>query len=97
MLDESTIAKIKNIMFQFLDPKKDKVFIFGSRATGKGRKFSDIDIGIECHDKISEKLVGDIKEKFEESDLPYMIDVVNFSHVSDTFKKVSMQKIIYLN
>lgn len=97
MLDEITISEIKKIIFQFLNPQKDKVFIFGSRAIGNGRKFSDIDIGIESHKKISEELVEDIQEKFEESDLPYTVDVVNFSQVSDRFRDVAKQKIIYLN
>ena len=46
MLDQKTISEIKRIVFQFLNRKTDKVFLFGSRAMGNGRKFSDIDIGI---------------------------------------------------
>jgi predicted nucleotidyltransferase len=49
MLDTATVAEIKNILFKFLDPQKDMVFIFGSRAVGKARKFSDIDIGIKSN------------------------------------------------
>jgi len=30
---------IKDIVFKFIDPSKYKIFIFGSRATGKARKF----------------------------------------------------------
>ncbi len=97
MLDEVTIAEIKKIIFQFLNPQESKVFIFGSRATGGGRKFSDIDIGIKSKKQIDSLLLSDIKEAFEESNIPYTVDVVDFSHVSDRFRDISFQKIIYLN
>ena len=73
------------------------MFIFGSRATGGGRKFSDIDIGIKSKKQIDSLLLSDIKEAFEESNIPYTVDVVDFSHVSDRFRDISFQKIIYLN
>ena len=38
--------EIKKLIFQFLDSKKHKAFIFGSRAVGKAKKYSDYDIGI---------------------------------------------------
>ncbi len=97
MLDEVTIAEIKKIIFQFLNPKKDKVFIFGSRAIGNGRKFSDIDIGIKSSREIDLLLLSDLQEAFEESDIPYTVDVVDFSQVSDRFRELAKQKIINLN
>ena len=97
MLDNITISEIKKIIFQFLNPQKDKVFVFGSRATGGSRKFSDVDIGVKSNKQIDLSLLSDIEEAFEESDIPYTVDVVDFSQVSDRFKEVSKQKIIYLN
>ncbi|PIP63804.1 hypothetical protein COW97_00565 [Candidatus Roizmanbacteria bacterium CG22_combo_CG10-13_8_21_14_all_34_12] len=97
MLDTVMVLQIKNILFKFLDPQKNKVFIFGSRAIGKARKFSDIDIGIKSEKEINTLLLSDIKEAFEESNIPYTVDVVDFSQVSDKFNEVAKQKIIYLN
>jgi len=97
MLDKATVTEIKNILFKFLDPQKDKTFIFGSWATGNSRKFSDIDIGVKSHKKISEGVISNIQEEFEESDLPYTVDVVDFFQASDTFRDVAFQKIIKLN
>ncbi|MEK9169494.1 MAG: nucleotidyltransferase domain-containing protein, partial [Patescibacteria group bacterium] len=88
---------IKNILFKFLDPQKDKVFIFGSRAVGKARKFSDIDIGVKSERQISLSLLSDIEEAFEESNIPYTVDVVDFSAISKNFENVAIQKIIKLN
>ena len=97
MLDTATVAEIKNILFKFLDPQRDKAFIFGSRAVGKARKFSDIDIGIKSEKEINSLLLSDIEEAFEESNIPYTVDVVDFSQVSDKFKELAEQKIINLN
>ena len=97
MLDTVTIAEIKKILFKFLDPQKDRVFIFGSRAIGGARKFSDIDIGVKSEKQIDSLLLSDIEEAFEESDIPYTVDVVDFSQVSDKFKELAEQKIINLN
>lgn len=97
MLDKVTVSKIKKIIFQFLDPQKDRVFIFGSRAIGNGRKFSDIDIGVKSNKQINSITLSDIEEAFEESNIPYTVDVVDFSQVSANFNEVAKQKIIYLN
>jgi len=97
MLDQKTINTLKEIIFRFLDRKKDKVFIFGSRAEGKGRRFSDIDIGIEASKEVPWHQLVAIEEMLEQSDLPYTIDVVDFSTVSEKFKKLAKEKIISLN
>lgn len=97
MIDQKTKKEVKKIIFRFLDPKKYKVFIFGSRALGGGRKFSDIDIGIKSKEEIDSSTLSDIQEAFEESNLPYNVDVVDFSSVSNQFRDVAEAKIIYLN
>ncbi|OGK22155.1 hypothetical protein A2866_06775 [Candidatus Roizmanbacteria bacterium RIFCSPHIGHO2_01_FULL_39_8] len=97
MLDQKTTREIKKIVFHYLDPKRDKIFIFGSRAIGEHRKFSDIDLGIESKRKIPALIIEDLKEALEESDIPFTIDVVNFTEVSSRFRSVAKQKIIYLN
>jgi len=73
------------------------VYLFGSQVEKKQSAFSDIDIGIETKRKIRGSTIEEIKELFEESDIPYTVDVVDFSDVSDKFKKVAKQKVIYLN
>ncbi len=54
-----------------------RVYIFGSRATGKNHPFSDVDILIEGEVSMETSLkLGFIKEFFEESNFPYKIDLV---------------------
>lgn len=96
-MDTSVIASIKKITFRFLDPKDFKVFIFGSRALGTNRKFSDIDLGIESEKEIPVGLKFEMEEAFENSDLPYKVDIVDFSKVSEDFKNIAKKKVIDLN
>lgn len=97
MIDTATLSEIKKIIFQFIDKSIDKVFIFGSRATNQARKFSDIDIGIEGEKQIELWKMAEIKDAFEESNLPYKVDVVDFALTSKKFQNIAKKKIIELN
>lgn len=90
---EKIERQIKNIIFRFLDRQKYQVFIFGSRATGKSRKFSDYDIGILGKKPVLSEDKILIEEALEESDIPYKVEIIDFSSVSDKFKKMALAKI----
>ncbi len=90
---QSPENEIKNIIFQFLDPEEYGVFIFGSRATGKAKKYSDYDIGILGTKSVPLNILAKINEALEESNLPYRVDVVDFSLVSKDFKEIALSKI----
>ena len=84
---------IKEIIFRFLDPKEYKVFIFGSRITRKAEKYSDYDVGIIGKKSVPSVTKVLIEEALEKSDLPYRVDIVDFSLVSSGFRKVALSKI----
>lgn len=62
------------------------VFIFGSRVKGTAAKYSDLDICLK--DDISPYEYELLKEKFENSDLPFTVDIVEYNRVSNSFKKI---------
>lgn len=95
-LDNNTKKTLAKIVFRHIKPGDAKVFIFGSRATGKNRKYSDVDLGILSKFEIPVTTKFDLEEDFDQSNLPYRVDVVDFSKVSDNFKEVAMRNIIYL-
>ena len=82
------------IVHEYLPDDSYKTFIFGSRASGKNRKFSDIDLGINGPKPLTPKEYVRIQGALEESDLPYHVDLVDFNKVSDTFKRISLSSII---
>lgn len=95
-MDDQTYKTIKDIINEHLDPKEHKAFIFGSRATGDFRKYSDFDIGV-TGDRLKATVYFDLESAFEESDLPYTVDVVDFNDLSEEFINVAMKQVIPLN
>jgi predicted nucleotidyltransferase len=62
--------------FGLLEIRPLRVFIFGSRSRGSFKKYSDIDLFVESDSKINNKDLNKVKEYFEESKLPYKVDLV---------------------
>ena len=77
--------------------KKGKVYAFGSRYKNNNRKFSDFDIAIDTGEKLSFEFLTALKDAFEESDLPYRVDIIDYNNISDKFKNIvdSGNEIIY--
>ena len=83
------IEEFDKILRGFAENENVKIFVFGSRAREDNYPASDIDVGVlfgegerETRFKISL-----LREKFENSNIPQKVDVVNLNEVSDDFKK----------
>ena len=63
-----------------------KAVTFGSRVQGTAKKFSDIDIALIGTDKIGWRELEKIKDAFSESDMPLIVDIIDYNSVSDSFK-----------
>jgi len=65
-----------------------EVRAFGSRVTGTAKKHSDLDlaiVGTRVQDAETMRL---LREAFEESDLPFRVDVIDWHAISDKFRAV---------
>lgn len=85
---------IKKIIFKHLSPKKYKIFVYGSRATGRARKWSDYDIGVIGNRPISTMTKVVIEDELEDSGVPVNVEVVDFHDVSQDFKRIALLKTI---
>ncbi len=65
-----------------------KVWVFGSRAKGSALFNSDLDVALECKTKIAQKFLIQLKTDFEESRLPYKVDVLDIKSVEPYFKEI---------
>lgn len=65
-----------------------KVYIFGSRANGKYKKFSDIDLLYTSNSSqtIPTSLISQILIKIEESNFAYKIDLVNELELATSYR-----------
>ncbi|MFC1566841.1 nucleotidyltransferase family protein [bacterium] len=65
-----------------------EVRIFGSRVNGTAQKNSDIDLVIIGKDTINWREIEKLKDIFSESDIPYIVDIVDWHSLDDNFRKI---------
>jgi predicted nucleotidyltransferase len=67
-------------------PAGARAFVFGSRAHGAARPYSDLDLALEWIQPLGLALVGQIAEALSESDLPYRVDIVDLLTAGPAFR-----------
>jgi type I restriction enzyme, S subunit len=65
-----------------------EVWAFGSRLRSDARKYSDLDIAIITNEPLSLSTMADLVEAFDESDLVFKVDVVDWSTTSESFRNI---------
>ena len=68
------------------------VLLFGSRAKGIFHKGSDVDLAIDGG-SVTQKTLRKIKSDFEESDLPYRVDLLDFNTLNNIPLKEHIQRV----
>ncbi len=88
-LTAEQVGKIREILVcKGVDTARHGPVIFGSRTGGKARRYSDVDIGI-TGEPLTLIELGDVAEAFDESDLPYAVDIVNLATASEAFRELA--------
>lgn len=73
------------IVHQVLNAYHQDFYIFGSRSKGNHRPLSDLDI--VSKGSLTKVQASEIKEKFEESNLPYKVDLVLWDEIDENFRQ----------
>lgn len=61
---------------------------FGSRVGGKPKDYSDLDLVLVGPARLGIAKLASLKEAFEESDLPFRVDLIDWHSISEEFRKV---------
>ena len=69
-------------------PAGFRVWVFGSRAKWTATGASDLDLAVEGPGKLDYKAAAGLEIAFEESALPYNVDVVDLNAASPEFKRI---------
>ena len=78
-----------------------EVRAFGSRISGRAKKYSDLDLAIikasegplgDKEEPLSLLQLGNIRDAFSESDLPFRVDVVDWAAISKKFQTLIQKK-----
>ena len=63
-----------------------QVWVFGSRATGRARPYSDLDLLIDCPQPLGWDQLAALADAFEQSLLPFRVDVVEARALAPAFR-----------
>lgn len=85
----------KKIILQELENFDCTIFLFGSRVTKENHRFSDMDIGIIPGEDFDHRILYALKDKLADSVIPFKVDIVNFSEVTNDFKKEALKHIVW--
>lgn len=89
---ESQLAKVRKIVLDGLKGYAARVYLFGSRATGNARRASDIDVAVLPLQSIPGWVFAEIRERLEESDVVYEVDLVDLSEASEKLRRFVEQE-----
>ncbi len=84
-LDQKSLELVKKIMSKHLPGVTVKVF--GSRVTGKAKRYSDLDLVIKGEEAIPMEMLNAIKFDFSDSDLPILVDIVDWHAITPEFRQ----------
>ena len=65
-----------------------EVLAFGSRATWTAKKYSDLDLALLGDEPLSLEVFSALSEGFGDSDLPFKVDLVDWTRIDDRLREV---------
>ena len=81
---------VEDILFEHL-PDGVKVWVFGSRAEWTTKESSDLDLALEGDEPLDTRIVMALDLAFEESLLPFRVDVVDLHRVDEGFREIVLR------
>jgi len=85
---------VQHILGQYVP--KLRVVAFGSRVSGTARQTSDLDLCIIAHECIPFETLGNLRDEFSLSNLPYKVDVIDWTVTAPDFKKIILESHIVI-
>lgn len=86
-IEEQYLDEIRRILAEHVPDCE--VRAFGSRIEGTSREFSDLDLVLVGSEKLDWRKIESLKDAFSASDIPIIVDVVDFNAISDRFRKIT--------
>ena len=86
-MSEQELSAVRDILRRHLAPQF-KVYAFGSRAGGRVKPWSDLDLSIEGVGPVPLATLAQLADDFDESSLIWKVDLVDRTTVSEAFGKI---------
>ena len=68
-------------------PQNTETWVFGSRATGRARRYSDLDLAVDAGRGLTLDEIAKLTEAFSDSDLPFKVDLIDWRNVEDRWRQ----------
>ena len=68
-------------------PPRAKTWVFGSRVTGRAKRYSDLDLAIDAGRRLTLDEIARLAEALSDSDLPYKVDLVDWHEIDDRWRQ----------
>ena len=91
-LEEQKI--IENILNKY---KEYSFYYYGSRVKGTFEKTSDLDILIKGKEEMPLFILQEIKEEFDKSDLPYIVNFCDYNSIDKNFYDIIEKDLVLYN
>jgi predicted nucleotidyltransferase len=85
-IEEKYLTGIRRILGEHVPDCE--VRAFGSRIEGKAKEFSDLDLALVGSEKLNWRRIELLKDTFSSSDIPIIVDVIDWHAISDEFRSV---------
>ena len=97
-LEERHIKFILDVLNKNIIANNAIFYIFGSRARGVFKEYSDVDIAVDCAgEKADNSVIVKIKSDFENSTFPYEVDVVDLNSLDEGFLNIIKDDLYKIN
>ena len=96
-LEDRHLDFVLSVLKRNISDVDAKFYIFGSRVKGTNKKYSDIDIAVDLNGKkLDVSILGKILIEFQESTLPYEVDVVDLNSIDENFRNLIKKDLVLL-
>ena len=85
-VDPANLKVVQEILKKYVPELQ--VRAFGSRVTGQTKPYSDLDLTIIGQNKLDREILINLKQAFQESRLPFRVDVIDWHQISTEFQNI---------
>lgn len=89
------LKQIKQCILAGLADEDVSIALFGSMARGAAHARSDVDVAVIPLGKWNSRKMVYLREQLEELNVPYKVELIDFSYVSDDFRNLALKNTVW--
>ena len=82
----SALTAVLHILARYVPGREIRVM--GSRVNGQAKAFSDLDLIVMGDEPLDLRTLGELRDAFDESNLPFAVDIIEWASSSEAFRRI---------